>query len=174
MITRIQTKNKAYEKDYHSLCIDCHFFFSPLHNKFTAPPGIQPSCNGRRRVSACWENRPVDLIDGSFRISVKEYETLSGKKMKLIDKVNFKLKQRELKKSINNDGTFRDKRVEKYFNRLLGLGIFNLGGFLLGLFLSLIGVLIAYLITGEGKKSRITWAWVGAIISAIVWGAVLI
>jgi len=115
----------------------------------------------------------ISLMDLS-RISVKDYETLSGKKMKMIDKVNFKLRQRELKKSINNDGTFRDKRVEKFFNRLLGLGIFNLGGFLLGLFLSLIGVLIAYLITGEGKKSRVTWAWVGAIISAIVWGAVLI
>jgi hypothetical protein len=81
----------------------------------------------------------ISLMDLS-RISVKDYETLSGKKMKMIDKVNFKLRQRELKKSINNDGTFRDKRVEKFFNRLLGLGIFNLGGFLLGLFLSLIGV----------------------------------
>ena len=57
--------------------------------------------------------------------------------------------------------------------RLLG-GAFSLSGLALGLFLSLIGVLIAYLITTGDKKGRITWAWIGAIISLIIWGAVLI
>src|SRR6476660_10262051 len=42
----------------------------------------------------------ISLMDLS-RISVKGFETLSGKKMKFLDKMNFKLGQRELKKSIN-------------------------------------------------------------------------
>ena len=85
------------------------------------------------------------------------------------------MKQRELKKNINYDGSFSKKRVEKYFNKaaLFGGGI-SLSGLALGLFLNIIGVLIAYLITSGDKKGRITWAWIGAIISAVIWGAVLI
>ena len=116
----------------------------------------------------------ISLMDLS-EISVKDYESLSGKKMKFREKVNFKMKQRELKKNINYDGTFSKKRVQKYFNNaaLFG-GAISLSGLALGLFLNLIGVLIAYLITSGDKKGRITWAWIGAIISAVIWGAVLI
>ena len=116
----------------------------------------------------------ISLMDLS-EISVKDFEKLSGKKMKFSQKVTFKMKQRELKKNINYDGSFSKKRVEKYFNKaaLLGGGI-SLSGLALGLFLNLIGVLIAYLITSGDKKGRITWAWIGAIISAVIWGAVLI
>ena len=114
----------------------------------------------------------ISLMDLS-RISVRDFETLSGKKMTLIEKVSFKLGQQKLKHSINNDGTFSQKRVEKYFAKFWGGGLFSLGGLLLGLFLSLIGVLIAYLI-GKDNKARIRWAWIGAIISLVVWGAVLI
>jgi hypothetical protein len=118
----------------------------------------------------------ISLMDLSH-ISVKDFETLSGQKLKFSEKVNFKIGQHELKKSINYDGTFNKKNVEKYLTnpkaRALG-GTFNLVGLLLGLFLSLIGVLIAYLITGDDKKGRVTWAWIGAAISLIVWGALLI
>jgi hypothetical protein len=43
---------------------------------------------------------------------------------------------------------------------------FNIAGFLLGFFLSLIGVLIAYLLDDE---AIIKWAWLGAGLSAILW-----
>ena len=116
----------------------------------------------------------ISLMDLS-RISVKDFETLSGQKMKFFEKVQFKLSQRQLKKSINEDGTFSRRSIEKYLTNppYGGGGVFSLTGLLLGLFLSLIGVLIAYLI-GSDNKSRIRWAWIGAIISLIVWGAVLI
>ena len=119
------------------------------------------------------DGKLISLMDLS-QISVKEFESLSGKKMKMMEKVNFKMKQRELKKNINNDGSFSKKRVEKYFNKAALGGAFNLGGLALGLFLSLIGVLIAYLITKGDKKGRVTWAWIGAAISLIIWGAVII
>ena len=116
----------------------------------------------------------ISLMDLS-QISVKDFEKLSGKKMKMMEKVNFKMKQRELQKNINYDGSFSKKRVEKYFNKAaLAGGAFSLSGLALGLFLSLIGVLIAYLITTGDKKGRITWAWIGAAISLILWGALLI
>src|SRR6187401_615964 len=115
----------------------------------------------------------ISLMELS-EISIKDFESLSGNKMKLKDKVSFKMKQRQLKKNINYDGSFSKKRVEKYFNKAALGGAFSLSGLALGLFLSLIGVLIAYLITTGDKKGRITWAWIGAAISLILWGALII
>jgi hypothetical protein len=118
--------------------------------------------------------RLISLMDLS-KISVKDFETLSGKKMKFLDKVNFKMGQRQLKKSINPDGTFSKKSIEKFLSAPTGPGGgFSLVGLLLGLFLSLIGVLIAYVIAGADNRSRVTWAWIGAVISLIIWGAILI
>ena len=118
--------------------------------------------------------RLISLMDLS-RISVKDFETMSGKKMKFLDKVNFKIGQRQLKKSINPDGTFSKKSIEKFLRAPAGPGGgFSLVGLLLGLFLSLIGVLIAYVIAGSDNRSRVTWAWIGAAISLIIWGAILI
>jgi hypothetical protein len=113
----------------------------------------------------------ISLMDLS-RISVKNFETLSGKKMKFFGKVNFKVGQRELKKSINRDGSFNQKSIKKYFTG--PGGGFSLLGLALGFFLSLLGVLIAYVIAGADKRSRVTWAWIGAAISLIIWGAILI
>jgi hypothetical protein len=119
----------------------------------------------------------ISLMDLS-QISVKDFETLSGKKMKLADKIKFKLGQRQLRKNINDDGTFNSKKLENYFEASQKKGLLtgiSWAGLALGLFLSLIGVLIAYLITSkESNGSMIKWAWIGAIISLIVWGAILI
>jgi hypothetical protein len=109
-------------------------------------------------------------------ISVKDFQKLTGKKMKLADKISFKLAQRQLKSNINDDGTFSSKKFDKYFEsqshaKVLGI---SWAGLALGLFLSLIGVLIAYLLKSDNSASMIKWAWIGAIISLIVWGAVLI
>ena len=66
----------------------------------------------------------------------------------------FKAGQRKLRQNIHADGTL-DKGFVKKFDSYRGIfGIFNLGGLALGLFLSLIGVLIAYLITTGDKKGR--------------------
>ena len=112
----------------------------------------------------------ISLMDLS-QISVKDFQKLSGKKMKFIEKVNFKIAQRQLKKNINYDGSFSSKKFENYFGLFTKI---SWGGLALGLFLSLIGVLIAYLITDENKSNRVRWAWIGAIISFIIWGAILI
>jgi|SRR5436190_18014218 len=118
--------------------------------------------------------RFISLMDFS-RISIRDFETLAGKKMRLLDKVNFRVGQRELKKSINRDGTFNKKTVEKYVTNPTGPGGgFSLGGLALGFFLSLLGVLIAYVIAGANHRSRVTWAWIGFAISSIIWIVILV
>jgi len=95
-------------------------------------------------------------------IKLKDFERLTGKEMKFFDKLNFKVGQRQLKKSINPDGSFSKKKVQKYFDKMAeGSGGFHAGGFFLGLLLGLIGVLIAYLIKDDKKKARVKWAWIG-------------
>jgi hypothetical protein len=105
----------------------------------------------------------ISLLDLST-VSLKEMEQLSGKKMKFAEKVSFKIGQHKLRQSISKDGTINNKRVAKAFNEGSG---FNLGGFALGFFLGLIGVLIAYVIKDEKQSGRRKWAWIG-------WGTFLV
>ncbi|HEX2534572.1 MAG TPA: hypothetical protein VHK69_12590 [Chitinophagaceae bacterium] len=103
--------------------------------------------------------KTISLQDLSA-ISVKEFERVSGKDMRFMDKVNFKLGQRQLRKSINPDGTLNSRKMEKFAKRVDGSD-FNLGGFALGFLLGLIGVLIAYIISDDNKRVRTKWAWIG-------------
>ena len=117
----------------------------------------------------------ISVMDLS-QIRLKDLEKMTGRKMKFAEKVNFKIAQRELRKNINNDGSFSSKKYEKYFSSVAipGPGGINWGGLALGFFLSLIGVLIAYLISGDNRGPRIRWAWIGAAISFVIVGAILI
>jgi hypothetical protein len=110
----------------------------------------------------------ISLMDLS-PVKVKEFESLSGKKMKFTDKIGFKIAQRELRNSINNDGTFNSKKLNKLANKMAdGNGGFNIGGFALGFLLSLIGVLIAYVISDDEKAARTKWAWIGFAVSLAI------
>jgi hypothetical protein len=105
-------------------------------------------------------------IEDLSLIKAKDFEELSGKKMRLIDKVGFSMTQKQLRKTINRDGTFNQKKAEKFLSRYAdGSSGFHAGGFFLGFLLGLIGVLIAYLIKDDKKKSRVKWAWLGLLIS---------
>ena len=99
----------------------------------------------------------ISLLDLSS-ISVKDMEKLTGKKMKFSEKASFKIGQHKLKHSINHDGTINNKKLVKAFGEGGG---FSLGGFALGFFLGLIGVLIAYVIKDEKQSARRKWAWIG-------------
>jgi hypothetical protein len=54
----------------------------------------------------------ISLLDLSM-ISVKDFQTLTGKKLKLSEKVSFRIMQKQLRNSINPDGTFDSKKLEK-------------------------------------------------------------
>ena len=101
-------------------------------------------------------------------ISMKDLQTLTGRKMKLMEKIAFKSGQKRLRDNINRDGTL-DKRFLKKINKADDVTKgFHLGGFALGFLLFLIGVLIAYLIKDDKKSARVKWAWIGAALSLVL------
>lgn len=106
-------------------------------------------------------------------IKVNEFEKITGQKMKLVEKVGFKLTQRQLRKSINADGTINNNRLNKFLSRYEEGG-FHLGGFALGFLLGLIGVLIAYLIKDDKKHDRVKWAWIGLGIWIVLYVIIIV
>ena len=116
------------------------------------------------------ETRPVDpamnaaLIQQFLKLTPKKYYELTGKKMKLSQKISLKLAQWKIKRMLKKGKTV--DLVAMTTKKGIDTSDFNIAGFLLGFFLSLIGVLIAYLIDDE---AIIKWAWLGAGLSAILW-----
>lgn len=103
----------------------------------------------------------ISLMDLS-RISVKDYQTISGRHMKFFEKMSFKFSQKKLAKSINADGSLNNKRLAKMLAEGDMSTGFHIGGFALGFFLGLIGVLIAYVANNnDNKRNRVKWAWIG-------------
>ena len=98
------------------------------------------------------------------KISIKEYQKLTGQHLNFFERLSFKATQKKLKKNINADGTVNSKMLGKNLFGGDSETPFNIGGFLLGLILFLPGVLIAYLIGGDEdvRHSRVKWAWFGA------------
>lgn len=109
----------------------------------------------------------ISLLDLS-RISVTELEQLTGNKMKMADRLGFKVAQKKLRDNIDKDGIINSKKMEKFFNKRAGETGFHFGGFALGLFLGLIGVLIAYLIKDDYKQNRVKWSWIGFGIAVVI------
>jgi len=152
-------------------------FYSSLYATTTLPPG--PPARSSVRADEVYlpvgtTGRFISLMELS-RISAKDFEILSGRKMKLFEKLSFRVGQRQLKKGINEDGSLNRKSIVRYLTPPAGPGGgFSALGLALGFFLSLLGVLIAYVIAGADKRSRVTWAWIGAAISLIILGIILI
>jgi hypothetical protein len=140
---------------------------SVLVSSFAAStPSIVPVKKAADVLIPIGAGQQISLLDLS-QISVKDFEKLSGKKMKLADKVGFKIAQKELRNSINNDGTINSKKLNKFVTKAEGSG-FHLGGFALGFLLGLIGVLVAYLINDDLKHQRVKWAWLGLLAAFVI------
>lgn len=103
------------------------------------------------------------LVQQFLKLTPQKYYEMTGKKMKLSQKISLKLAQWKVKRMLK-----KGKTVDLMAMRQKGIDTsdFNIAGFLLGFFLSLIGVLIAYLLDDE---AIIKWAWLGAGLSAILW-----
>lgn len=112
------------------------------------------------------------------QIKPKELQKLTGKKMNLMDRMSFKVAQKKLRNNIARDGSIKDRKFQKYFKRANdGRTGFHLGGFALGFFVGLIGVIIAYIIEDDKKRNRVKWAWLGlaagVVLSLIIFAAIL-
>lgn len=116
----------------------------------------------------------ISLMDLSV-VKASEFEALSGKKMKFTDKIGFKIAQKELRNSINRDGTVNSKKLNKLAHKMAaGDSGFNIGGFALGFLLGLIGVLIAYVISDDNKAARTKWAWIGFGAALVIYLLILL
>lgn len=115
----------------------------------------------------------ISLLDMSA-LSVKEAEIIRGEKMKLSERIAFKVAQKKLRKTINPDGSINDRRIVKNLKKVDGDGGFHAGGFFLGFLLGLIGLIIALLINDDKKKIRTKWAligwglWVAIVVLAVI------
>lgn len=104
------------------------------------------------------------------RISVKDVQKLTGRKMSVADKIGFRIAQHKLRSNINPDGTVNSKQMQKRMKKMADVTDgFHIGGFALGFFLTIIGVLIAYLINDDKKAVRVKWAWIGFAVSLVLW-----
>jgi len=105
--------------------------------------------------------KTVSLLELS-NMKVDDLEHLAGQKMGWLKRMEFKLALRKLRHSIKPDGTIDKKSLARlsggYYD---DDGSFHLGGFALGFFVGLIGVLIAYLINDDYHHRRVKWAWIG-------------
>jgi hypothetical protein len=78
------------------------------------------------------------------KLTPKQYGEIRGKKLSFVEKVEFKVLQRKLKKQLY------------YGDDSSG---FNIGGFALGFLLGLIGILLAYIFSQDRNFRK--WAWIG-------------
>jgi len=127
---------------------------------------IKPTLNAKNVFLPVGKTgKTISLMELST-ISLKDFEILTNRKMKFFDRLAFKAGQKKLRKGINHDGTISKKRLDFFFQKYYsGETGFHAGGFALGFFLLLIGVLIAYLINHDYKRNRVKWAWIGNAIS---------
>ncbi len=100
----------------------------------------------------------ISLLDLAA-ISKADLETMTEKKMSGAEAFAFRSAQRKMNRGINSEGVVTSKKMKKMF--YAGETGFHFGGFALGFFVGLTGVLIAYLIKDDYKKNRVKWAWIG-------------
>jgi hypothetical protein len=108
------------------------------------------------------------LVQEFLKLTPKKYQEMTGQKMSMAQKISLKLAQKKIKRMLKQGKTVDLVAMSK---KGIDTSDFNIGGFLLGIFLFLIGVLIAYLIGGD---DLIKWAWLGAGLVAVIWLLVLL
>lgn len=134
-----------------------------LTASFATTTPIKPRLKASEIMIPIGNDLKISLLDLS-QISIKEVQELRGEKMKFAERLTFKAAQKKLRNNINPDGTIDNSKILKRLKKAEDEGSgFNFGGFALGFLLGLIGVLIAYLINDDKKRSRTKWAWIGLL-----------
>jgi hypothetical protein len=93
-------------------------------------------------------------VDEFLTMTPKKFKEVTGKKLSITKKIALKMAQKKIRKALKNNEAVDGAMMAN----AMDTSDFNIGGFILGLLLSVIGVLIAYLI---GDTTVIKWAWIG-------------
>lgn len=129
---------------------------------------IKPRLKASEIKISLGQGQQISLLDLS-RMSVKEVELVSGRKMKFVDRLTFRAAQHKLRQQISADGMIDSKKFIKKLQKADNGSGFNIGGFALGFLLGPIGVLIAYIIKDEKQAARKKWAWIGFGVAVAIW-----
>lgn len=96
-------------------------------------------------------------VQDFLSLTPKKYKELTGKRMSFSQKISLKISQYKVKKMAK-----KNKYVDLYkITHGVDTTDFSIGGFVIGLLLGPIGVLVGYII---GDRSFIKWAWIGFLI----------
>ena len=101
-------------------------------------------------------------VDTFANMSLKEVAAKTGKKLKLRDKIVLKLAQKQIKKNLKKGKPINAEEIYTTSDKR-----FNLGGFLLGFFFSLLGVLVALLFGKNAVRSALLGTLCGLIVVLI-------
>lgn len=110
----------------------------------------------------------VDNIQDFLNVNPVDIAETTGEKLNFKDKVVLKLTQRKIKKKIKKGASFNIQT--EYEN---ASGNFNVGGFLLGFFIPILGSLLAILFGGNAFKSSLLGllCFIIALVIVVVAGA---
>jgi hypothetical protein len=125
--------------------------FNVPSSALTVPSAMPVLPKAESAVAAPFANMNVEEF---LALTPKKYKELTGEKLSLTQKISLKLAQKKIRKALKNNESVDSITMAN----AVDTSDFNIGGFVLGLLLSVVGVLIAYLI---GDTSVIKWAWIG-------------
>jgi hypothetical protein len=96
-------------------------------------------------------------------LTPQKYQELTGKKMNLVQKVEFKMVQHKVKKMVKRGDVVTMADVQK---KLQDMSSMDVLGFLLGLILGPVGVIIALILkeTGDVGAETVRWSLYGLLI----------
>lgn len=127
-------------------------FFLLFQNAFSASIYSEPQTQEKpRQVNGMTVQEQRAIMEQFVKLTPKEYGVMRGKKLSFVEKVEFKILQKRFKKKLydGDDSTG-----------------FNIGGFVLGFLLGLIGVLLAYIFSRDRNFRK--WTWIGLGIYVII------
>ena len=131
--------------------------FNTAH-AFTSMP-LKPTTAGVN------DPNPLALISAKqfLALTPKKYQELTGKKLNLFQKMEFNMLQHKVKRMVKRGEVVTMADVSKRFE---DVGSMNVLGFLLGLVLGPVGVIIALILkeTGNVDASVLRWSLYGLLI----------
>jgi len=114
---------------------------------------------------------PLSLISAKqfLTLTPQKFQELTGKKMNLVQRLEFKMLQHKVKRMVRRGEVVTMADVQKKFE---DVGSMNVLGFLLGLVLGPVGVVIALILkeTGDVGSDVVRWSLYGLL----VWLAIVL
>jgi hypothetical protein len=101
---------------------------------------------------------PLSLITARefLTLTPKKFEELSGKKMNVVQRIEFKMLQHKVKKMVKKGEVITMADVAK---KMEDDSLMNILGFLLGLILGPVGVIIVLILKESGDMSQTAFRW---------------